>query len=131
MFKLTGYKLFNMLPYIISTQEETFKSYSDYYIWKNGRKKYEKVKEKVLFSSSIAQLNGISLQMNGMPTARDFLSAVKSTTYFMFAGQDTTILACLMTINLWEEKVNKVYRIAQQNSIDNNVKGLFRMFGLI
>lgn len=120
-----------MLPYIISTQEETFKTYSDYYIWKNGRKKYEKVKEKVLFSNSIAQLNGISLQMNGMPTARDFLSAVKSTTYFMFAGQDATILACLLAINLWNEKINKVYKFAQQSIINNNVRGVFKMFGLI
>ncbi|MDH6535298.1 hypothetical protein D0T51_09005 [Parabacteroides sp. 52] len=119
-----------MLQYKISTLENTCQSYSEYFISKHGIDKFNKVSEKVLISNKLAELHGISIQISGTPTARDFLSAIKSIPYFMLAGTDTTILACLLAIKQWDEKVNKVYHFAQPYALDNKVQSLFKMFGI-
>lgn len=120
-----------MLPYSISSLESTFSSYSEYYIFKYGHDKYEKIERKLILSNKLAELNGVSIQMNGVPTARDFLSVINSIPYFMFAGTDTTILACLFAIKLWDERINKTYHLATRHTLDDKVYSLFNMFGLI
>lgn len=120
-----------MLPYTISTLDNTYMSFRTYYISKYGISKFEKVESKVLFSNKMATLNGLSIQMSSVPTARDFVTAISSMTYFMFAGNDTTILACLTAIKLWDERINKTYHLATRHTLDAKVYSLFNMFGLI
>lgn len=123
------WKVFDMKHYSSITLETIYQSFSDYYKSKYGNDKFEKVKSKVMFSNKLSELNGMSIQRLGVPTARDFLSAIKSMTYFMFASKDTTILACLLAIKRWDEQVNSVYHLATDYALENNVKGVFKMFG--
>lgn len=123
----------SMKPELLNKEKKKIrdrKTYETSYISKYGRDKFNKISEKVLTSKKLAELNGISIQMSGTPSARDFLSAIKSMPYFMFAGTDTTILACLLAIKQWDEKVNSVYHFAPQHTLDSKVQSVFKMFGI-
>lgn len=119
-----------MLPYTVSTLDNTYISFQTYYISKYGVSKFEKVESKVLFSNKIAELNGLSIQMGAVPTARDFVTAINSMAYFMFAGTDTTILACLIAMKQWNERINSTYHLATSYALDHKVQSLFKIFGL-
>lgn len=119
-----------MLQFTVSTLDNTYISFQTYYISKYGVSKFEKVESKVLFSNKIAELNGLSIQMGAVPTARDFVTAINSMAYFMFAGTDTTILACLIAMKQWNERINNVYHLTAQCALDSKVRSLFNMFGL-
>lgn len=120
-----------ILPYTISTLDNTYISFQTYYISKYGVSKFEKVESKILFSNKMAELNGLSIQMGTVPTARDFVTVISSIPYFMFAGTDTTILACLIAMKQWNERINSTYHLAAQYTLDSKVHSLFNMFGLI
>lgn len=120
-----------MLPYTVSTLDNTYISFQTYYISKYGVSKFEKVENKVLLSNKMAELNGLSIQMRAVPTARDFVTAINSMAYFMFASTDTTILACLIAMKQWNERINSTYHFVTQSVLDYKVQSLFNMFGLL
>jgi hypothetical protein len=112
-----------MIPFQITTLEATFKAFRAYYISQNGALKYETLYNKVASSGKFSRLFGESMQM--VPTVKDFIYTIAPMPYFLIAKVETRALGVLIAIRLWDERVNKAYRMVPPMELDRKVQSVF------
>ena len=83
------------------------------FINEKGRNKYDKLYQKVLSSSILAKLEGMSIHGGQAPGAEDFsMVATSNWSVFFKFDQMTTTMGALIALKVWNEKVNIRYGMA-------------------
>mgnify|MGYP005976339049 FL=1 len=83
------------------------------FINEKGRNKYDKLYQKVLSSSILAKLEGMSIHGGQVPGAEDFsMVATSNWSVFFKFDQMTTTMGALIALKVWNEKVNIRYGMA-------------------
>lgn len=110
-----------------NTFDDLYYRFSEYYIYKKGRAKYDKVTAKIIDSKHTDKLFYLSIQNRWLPNENDFVVAVSNTTYFMLAGFETTAMAEIIAMNTWNYRVNNVYDIcADHQLLEKGLRALDR-----
>jgi hypothetical protein len=99
------------------TFNHLYNRYQNYFIHKYGQAKFNKIEEKILKSSKLAQVNGASIQRKTTPTRADFSSYIHGIPYFMFAGVETIAMAEFVSIKYWKEEINSVYNLCTEHEL--------------
>jgi hypothetical protein len=120
-----------MLPFPITTFDDTYQAYKKYYIAKNGSNKYEKIYEIIFNSNKIDFILKHSVSDQIAPTAADFFVQIHAIGYFIFAKNETKALGILIAMNLWNEKINKRYKFATDQEMDHKIKSVFRQLSML
>jgi hypothetical protein len=105
-----------MLPFPIINLFTTLAAFRDYYEQKNGRDAYNKLHSKVINSSSLAKLNGLSISQRRTPTTQDF--RLLGSNMFLLGSVEKITLAALILLNEWNKQINSVYNFASQQTVD-------------
>lgn len=83
------------------------------FISEKGRNKYDTLYQKVLSSSVLAKLEGMSIHGGQAPGAEDFsMVATSNWSLFFKFDQMTTAMGALIALKIWNEKVNLRYGMA-------------------
>ena len=119
-----------MLPFQITTLEQTFQTFRTYYVSKYGIEKYEALYNKIAISDKFSRLFGESIRLGFVPTAKDFIYTIAPMPYFLFARGETRALGVIIAIRLWDERVNKVYELANQIELDHKTQSVFEQLSV-
>jgi len=119
-----------MLPFSTDSLEITIREFSNYYIRKYGREKYEKVLRKTRESNKLAALDGKSIRERSAPSSMDFLAVINTIPYFIFSSQETCALAAISAISLWNEKINSKYFFCDSYELDSKARTVFNLLKL-
>ena len=88
------------------------------FINEKGRNKYDKLYQKVLSSSILAKLEGMSIHGGQAPGAEDFsMVATSNWSVFFKFDQMTTTMGALIALKVWNEKVNIRYGMADDYNL--------------
>lgn len=102
---------------IMDTFENLYSKFKATFIAKHGETKFGNIKQKVFASKKLIRLNRFSAQQRLAPDAEDFGAVLQSTFYFMFAGSDTSAMAQLIAIRLWNDAINSTHDICSQGDV--------------
>jgi len=105
---------------------QLFNRYKTYYISKYGESKFNTVCDKIATSSKIAKLNGLSIQKRMAPSEGDFGATIHEIMYFMFASTDTTALAEIVAISLWNSEINSIYGFCNDEMLVNKAQNVLK-----
>jgi hypothetical protein len=119
-----------MLPFPITSLEQTYLAFKAYYIAKHGSNKFETIFEKISYSERIKQISSLSIRDRKAPTIRDFLNEVVSIPYFIISKNETKAIAILIALNQWNEVVNKEYKLANNIELERKVQSIFEQLGI-
>lgn len=119
-----------MIPFQITTIEETFQTFRSYYVSKYGIDKYETLYYKVASSDRFSRLFGESIRMRIVPTVKDYIYTIALIPYFLFAKGETRALGVLIAIRLWDERVNKAYGLATAHELDRKTQSVFEQLSV-
>lgn len=102
--------------------ESLFYSYyrekQNLFIHEKGRNKYDTLYEKVLGSSILAKLEGMSIHGGQAPNAKDFCVLATSIWYISIKfDQKTNEMGALIALKIWTEKINSAYNMASDYEI--------------
>ena len=108
--------------------ENTYNQRKSLYIHRNGQEKFDKLYSKVLNSNILARLEGMSIHGGIAPSAKDFcLIATHIPTILMRFDQDTNIMCALIALKIWDEKINRVYQMADAYEISAKAMNIIRI----
>lgn len=71
-----------------------------------GSSKFEKVYDKVINSNKVRKLFEICNEKSMPPGSEDVIYTINSIPYFMFTSNRAQILACVLIMNIWDERYN-------------------------
>jgi len=111
-----------MLPFSIINFPITLAQFREYYEQKNGKDAYQKLYSKVINSSSLAKLNGLSISQRRTPTTHDF--RLLGSNMFLLGSIEKITLAALILLNEWNKQINSVYNFASQQTVDMICKNI-------
>lgn len=95
--------------------EDIYKSCAARFIATKGLDKYNTLYTKIAESNEFVKFCGIIVQKGLPPTARDFIVSVATIWYvFRKFDQATNIMAALIELKLWNEKVNSKYNLVSE-----------------
>src|ERR1035437_4371506 len=108
-----------MLPFPITTFNETYHAYKNYFIAKNGSNKFEKIYDIVTNSDKIKQTIQLSVNYSNAPSSADFLINIHSIPYFILAKNETRAMGAIVALYIWNEKVNTRYNFATERDMSD------------
>ena len=120
-----------MLPFPITTFNETYLAYKQYYIARNGSNKFEKAYDIITNSAKIDKILKMSINYKSAPTSKDFLIEIHTMAYFIFAKNETTALGAIIALYYWNERVNKRYHFASEQDMSDKIKSVFGQLSMI
>lgn len=83
------------------------------FIHEKGRNKYDILYQKVLDSSILAKLEGMSIHGGQAPSAKDFCVLATNIWYISIKfDQKTNEMGALIALKIWNEKINSMYNMA-------------------
>lgn len=98
--------------------EFIYKEYKRKFIVKFDNDKFEKLYRKVDDSNALVKLIGLSVQKGLPPTATDFLLSANTILYVTTKFDNyVTLMASLIELKLWNEKVNKLHHLISEQHI--------------
>lgn len=98
--------------------EYIYNEYKRRFISKYNTEKFSKLYSKVEDSNVLVKLTGLTVQKNLPPTATDFLIAANSILYVITKFDNyVPIIAALILLKLWNEKVNKYHNFISEQHI--------------
>lgn len=100
-----------------NTFDELFYNFTNHYIHKKGKAKYDTIHKKVRDSKHVQNLLYLSHRNRWQPNAIDFSVTISDTKYFWFAGFETTAMAEIIAMNLWDCQVNRNYNICTDREV--------------
>lgn len=101
----------------MNTFDNLYLKFKTKYISKRGQAKFDKVEQKVFASKKLIRLNRFSAIRRLAPDAEDFGAVLQSSLYFMFKSSDTSAMAQLIAIKLWNEAINSTHDICKQEEV--------------
>lgn len=119
-----------MIPFQITTLENTFKAFRAYYTSQYGVDKYETLFNKVSTSVKLSQLFGESIRMRITPSVKDYIITMATSPFFIFAKSETRALGVIIAIRLWDERVNKAFGLANQAELDQKTRSVFEQLSV-
>lgn len=120
-----------MIPFTITTFNETYNAYKNYYISRNGSNKFEKVFDVISTSSKINSILNWSINNRQAPTSRDFLIEIHTIGFFIFAKNETRAMGALVALYYWNEKVNKNYHLTTDQEMSDKIKSVFGQLSML
>jgi hypothetical protein len=99
--------------------EEICRDYFAQYIQEFGEAKLMTVREKIIESDSISGLISRSKFQMKKPTLEHFIYQVPKINYFLFAKNKTVVAGCLMALLRWNEEVNEIYEMMDEDELDH------------
>jgi hypothetical protein len=114
-----------MLPFPITTFNETYQAYKQYYIARNGSDKFEKTYDIITNSEKIKKIFQWSINNGKAPTTKDFLIDIHSMSYFIFAKNETRAMGAIIALYYWNERINKSYHFATEQDLSDKIKSVF------
>lgn len=114
-----------MPPVQITTFNDTYKAYKNYYISRNGSNKFEKIYDVVTNHSECSRILQFSVNQNIAPSAGDFLTSIFSMSYFILAKNESRAMGALVFIYYWNERVNKQYGLAIDTQLCEKIRSVF------
>ena len=105
-----------MLPFPITTLDITILNFWGYYETKYGRESCIKIQNKMVNSNSLAKLCGLSISQNRPPTTHDF--RLIGSNMFLLGSVEKITFAALIALREWNQRINKVYNMASQETVD-------------
>lgn len=87
------------------------------YIHNHGQAKFDIVEQKVYTSDKMRELNRASERQRVAPSSKDFGSTLQSIGYFMFANSDTSAMAQMIAIRIWNDAVNSEYELCTEHEL--------------
>ena len=101
----------------MNTFDNLYLKFKKKYISKHGQDKFDKVEQKVFASKKLIRLNRFSAMRRLAPDAEDFGAVLQFSIYFMFKSSDTSAMAQLIAIKLWNEAINSTHDICNQEEV--------------
>lgn len=120
-----------MPPVPISTFQETYQAYKNYYIARNGSNKFERIFDEITNSNKINKTLQWSVNNRTPPTSKDFLINVHSMSYFIIAKNETRAMGAIVALYYWNEKVNKTYHLATEQDMSDKMKSVFGQLSML
>jgi hypothetical protein len=98
--------------------ELIYNLYKSKFIEKYGIDKFDKLYRKVIESNALVKITGLSVQKGLPPTSTDFLLSA-NTILYVATKFDTyvSIMASIIELSLWNEKVNRLHRLVSEQHI--------------
>ncbi|MCB0746642.1 MAG: hypothetical protein KDC90_04185 [Ignavibacteriae bacterium] len=72
-----------------------------------GRRKFEKVYQKIQTSNKISKLLYVAKQKRAVPNKNDYLYSLNEVPYFIFSKADTLALGALIALERWNKECNQ------------------------
>ncbi|MBN2890698.1 MAG: hypothetical protein JXL97_02420 [Bacteroidales bacterium] len=120
-----------MLPFPITTFEETYKAYKNYYISRNGSNKFEKAYDTIVNSDKIGNIMRQSKSRFIAPSAKNFLVEIHTIRYFIFAKNETRAMGALIALYYWNETLNKTNQLASDQEMSEKIKSVFGQLSML
>ena len=120
-----------MLPFPITTFNETYLAYKQYFIARNGSDKFEKAYDIITNSEKINRIIQWSINNKNAPTSKDFLVEIHTMSYFIFAKNETRAMGAIIALYYWNERVNRVYHFADEQDMSDKIKSVFGQLSML
>lgn len=120
-----------MLPFPITSFDETYMAYKQYFIARNGSDKFEKIYDVITNSEKINKIHQWSVNNKKAPTSKDFLIDIHTMSYFIFAKNETRAMGAIIALYYWNERVNKFYHISNEQDMSNKIKSVFGQLSML
>lgn len=91
-----------------------------------GETKYQKIQERVMISNKISGLISLSMYKKLPPGSLDFVYCINEVRQFIFSNMETKTLACLLTLERWNQEVNKKLYLMDENDLYDRAIGIVR-----
>jgi hypothetical protein len=114
-----------MPPVQVTTFNETYQAYKNYYIARNGSNKFEKIYDVVTNHSECSRVLQVTVNQRITPSAGDFLTCIFSMSYFIIAKNESRAMGALVFIYYWNERVNKTYGFATEQQLSQKITSIF------
>ena len=89
-----------------NTFNETFNNYKAHFIREHGVAKFDRAYDEVTRNSKLKQMLQWSRSNQDYLGGGDYSNLINSIFYFMFKGNETTVLGILIAIKHWNEIIN-------------------------
>ena len=93
---------------------ELVSDYCQEYQTEFGKRKFEKIYQKIQTSNKISKLIFEAKQKRVVPNKNDYLYSLNEVPYFIFSKADTLALGALLAQERWNNECNKVIVFADQ-----------------
>ena len=120
-----------MLPFPITTFNETYLAYKQYFIARNGSNKFEKAYDTVTNSDKIYKILQWSVGNRAAPSSKDFLIQIHLISYFIFAKNETRAMGAIIALHYWNERVNKIHHIASEHEMSDKIRSVFGQLSML
>lgn len=120
-----------MLPFPITTFNDTYLAYKQYFIARNGSNKFEKAYDIVTNSDKINRILQLSADQRIAPTSKDFLIEIHAMSYFIFAKNETRAMGAIIALYYWNERVNNSYHLANERDMSDKIKSVFGQLSML
>ncbi|HHT21852.1 MAG TPA: hypothetical protein GXZ87_00865 [Bacteroidales bacterium] len=120
-----------MPPVPITTFQETYQAYKNYYIARNGSNKFERIYDDITNSSKIDQILQWSINNRIAPNAKDFLIIVHTMSFFIIAKNETRAMGAIVALYYWNERVNRKYCLATEKEMSEKIKSVFGQLSML
>ena len=120
-----------MLPFPITTFNETYLAYKQYFIARNGSDKFEKAYDIITNSEKINKILQWSVNNKKAPTSKDFLIDIHTMSYFIFAKNETRAMGAIIALYYWNERVNRNYHFANEQDMSDKIKSVFCQLSML
>jgi len=113
----------------MNTFEQMYLKFKADFIYNHGQLKFNTIEAKVQESKRIEHLFNQSIQKRTDPSQADFGVAIQTTTYFIFAGSDTSAMAEFIATKYWNEMVNSQYNLCTEHALYFKGESILKKWG--
>lgn len=93
---------------------ELVSDYCQEYQMEFGKRKFEKIYQKIQTSNNISKLLFEAKQKRVVPNKNNFIYSINAIPYFIFSKADTIALGALLALERWNNECNKVIVFADK-----------------
>ena len=86
---------------------ELVSDYCQEYQTEFGKRKFEKIYQKIQTSNKVSKLLFNARQKRAIPNKNDYLYSLNEIPYFIFSKADTLALGALLALERWNKECNK------------------------
>lgn len=117
------YPIFNNMSF-----DEIVEFTIDEYSMNNGRDKLHTIYEKVMTNNKLSGLLSKSRFLKIAPSAKDVMTCICSTAYFMFRSNSTQICAAVLFLKRWNEEVNKELYLLDEEQLKKKAIACYSIY---
>jgi hypothetical protein len=113
-----------------STYSAMYAGYKLQFIEKYGREKFQNIFDTIIDSKIVKKLFIQAQNLNVAPAGKDYVNAILSMPYFIFAKNDTRIMGSLIALYIWDQNVNIHFKLKDIRQMGYTVDDIFGNLGV-